>query len=72
MTKLKLNDNNIKHDVFYCLRSFLNQFGCGVKIKPNINPIYSNKWIGLVVMTPKTYANYRQTNQQAERVHRKH
>ena len=52
----KLNDKNVKHISHSILKiSFLTLFGCGVKITPDINPIY-----GLMDFPfPKTYDNYR-------------
>ena len=43
MTKLKiLDDNNVKHvSLFIPKINFLTLFGCGVKLTPDIYPIYT-------------------------------
>ena len=54
-TKLKkFDDNSVKNvNLLILTISFLTLFGCdGVQMTPDINPLY--RWIGLVLITPKT------------------
>ena len=58
MTKT-IDDNNVKHTSLLILKiSFLTLFGCGVKITPDIKPIYACTNI----IIPKTNISHRQTN----------
>ena len=58
-TKLKKHyDNNVKHLSLLILKiSFLTLIGCLVK-QAQDNNLYMVRWIGPVLLTPKTYDNH--------------
>ena len=59
VTMTKLDEKHVKHVTFMIMKiSFLTLFGCGVKITPDIKPIYACTNI----IIPKTYISHRQTN----------